>query len=151
MVQILTMDQGPEPKLIQEDLDEYKAMRALAQSYSTQSRRLQHVANRLRVMMKLERSQHHSSRASFTAAGRHRPSQGPQSWKSLDDLNKRTMEVVLRGVAANDPEATQRVHDAEEKVRIKPEMAYSAVKRAFDWHEKQASILYAQVDTLMTK
>ena len=61
------------------------------------------------------------------------------------------MEVVLRGVAANDTEATQIVHDAEEKVRIKPEMAYSAVKRAFDWHDKQASTYQRKADEFRAK
>ena len=55
-----------------------------------------------------------------------------QSWKNLDDLNKQTMAVVLRGVATHDLEAVQRVEEAEKKVREKPEMAYSATKRALD-------------------
>ena len=123
MVQILTEEQEPEARLVHQDLDEYKAKRALAQCYTTQSRRLQHVANRLKIMMKMDRCQPHSSRASRKAAFQHKSSGNQQSWKNLDDLNKRTMAVALRGVAKEDPEAVQRVKDAEERVRPKELMA----------------------------
>ena len=66
--------------------------RALAQSYATQSRRLQHVANRLRVMMKMDRCRPQvMSRASRKTASQHSPCHQPQSWKHLDDLSKKTL------------------------------------------------------------
>ena len=66
----------------------------------------------------------------------------------MDDLNRSTMAVVLKGAATQDAEAMLRISDADEKLKSNPEMAYSAVRRAAEWHDKQAEEYHRKAEQL---
>ena len=100
-------------------------------------------------MAKLDRTQTCTTRARCKAASGRKD--GHKSWKNLDDLNRCTIAVVVKGRATEDDEAVSRIQYAQDRVLNKPEMAYPAVKRAQEWHEKQANRLFMQVESLKTQ
>ena len=132
--------------------DDAVNMSSLANAYGTQARRLNHIATRIKLMLKIQRECHGLESAERELANASEAFRSAaDKFKTYKELNEATLKVVGRSKAGHDPEAADIIDEVIRKAELHQTMAYSAIKRAADWHDKKAASLFQKADGLHRK
>ena len=128
MVKFPKKDKSPIPKNMAGCTSEAKAKFNLAEYYTVQARRLEHIAARLKILARSDAAYGHGLK--------------------LIAHNNRTMAVIKAAQAVHDEKAMELVREAQDKLQEKGVAAYAAIRRAAAWHDSQAGTYKEQAMTL---